>query len=248
MSQSPAPTEDGFKLGAEPKKVGLLLLFLAIAAFLWWRNSSDSPSSPSPSTATPPPASAKLNAASRGQLPVGATARGSAPARPSRRQNSQSQKNVFEVRYIDPSRGDVDPTLRLDLLDRLKNVKLGAPGRSLFESGPIQVAVNTPKVIIPVRGKPGQPQPNSDPAQPVAPPPPPPIPLKFYGFIRSANKRDVRRGFFMDGDVILVATEGETLKQRYKVIRFQDTVATVEDTQNKNQQDLNLVPEAKGEN
>jgi hypothetical protein len=244
MSTTPTSTESGFKLGAEPKKVGLLVLFLVLAAFLFWRNSSDSPSSSSSA------GSNNSEAHSSPQLPAGVNEHAPAVLHTTRRHGNQSQRNVFEMRPIDPSRGDIDPTLRLDLLDRLRTVTMATPGRSLFESGPSAVtpAPVQGKVIIPISKKPVQ-APPPDTAQVTKPePPPPPIPLKFYGFIRPANNREVKRGFFMDGDVVLVATEGETVKGHYRVVKFQESSATVEDTQIKNQQNLALVPEAKGEN
>ena len=73
----------------------------------------------------------------------------------------------------------------------------------------------------------------------------PPIPLKFYGFttaLRGANKR----GFFLDGDEILVASEGEMLKKRYKVIRIGLANVTMEDTQFQQQQTLPIVPDNSG--
>jgi hypothetical protein len=236
----------GLKLGAEPKKVGALLLMLVLAGFLWWRNSSDSPSSSAPASTS----AGKVDSAI--PVPGGATPRTARPLR--RRGQNQNERNAFEMRPIDPSRGDVDPTLRLELLDRLHKVKLEPVGRSLFEAGAVAPSAGTtgPGGFI-IKPKPAKPSPSPVATTPVntgppPTPPAPPIPLKFYGFIRPINKRDVKRGFFMDGDVILMATEGETLKQRYHVIKFQETSATVEDTTTKSQQTLPLVPEAKVEN
>ncbi len=239
MSASPVSAEKGFTLGAEPKKVGALVLIMAIAAVLWWRNSGDSPTSSS----APAPVTTRQQPGVPPVVP--------ATAHILRRHGNQNERSVFEMRPIDPSRGDVDPTLRLELLDRLRAVKLASVGRSLFESGTAPAPAAANAVIIP-KAKPGPAGPIIPP-QPTAPshpetPPPPPIPLKFYGYIRAANKGDVRRGFFMDGDVILVATEGETIKQRYRVVTFQDNSATMEDTVTKSRQTLTIVPEARGEN
>jgi hypothetical protein len=82
----------------------------------------------------------------------------------------------------------------------------------------------------------------------VEPPPPPPapvapIPLKFYGFstIRSNGKKTA---YFMDGEDILLASEGDTLKRRYRVVRIQATSVLMEDTEAKRQESLPLAPEA----
>jgi hypothetical protein len=49
-----------------------------------------------------------------------------------------------------------------------------------------------------------------------------------------------KRAFFLDGDDIVVATEGQLIKQRYKVIRIGVNSVVVEDMQFQNQQTLPL--------
>jgi len=91
------------------------------------------------------------------------------------------------------------------------------------------------------------------PKQPGPPPPPPvppkapPVPLKFYGFVNQ-TKAGVKRAFFLDGDDIIVASEGQLIKNRYKIVRIGINSAVVEDTQFKNdsQQTLPLVEEVTG--
>jgi hypothetical protein len=69
------------------------------------------------------------------------------------------------------------------------------------------------------------------------------IPLKYYGFARPLGANN-SRGFFLDGDNVLVASEGETLKQRYLVVQLTPTTARVEDTQVKQGQTLPVMPAA----
>jgi hypothetical protein len=71
-------------------------------------------------------------------------------------------------------------------------------------------------------------------------PPPPPIPFKFYGFIAPATGGLSRRAFFLEGEDIFVAGEGEMIKKRYKVVRIGVNSAVVEDTQHSHQQTLRL--------
>ena len=68
----------------------------------------------------------------------------------------------------------------------------------------------------------------------VAPePPPPPITLKFYGY--STPRSDgQKRAFFLDGDDILIAAEGEMVKKRYRVVQIGVNSVIMEDTQFKN--------------
>ncbi len=70
------------------------------------------------------------------------------------------------------------------------------------------------------------------------------IPLKFYGFVRPVGKGKSNQGFFLDGDNILIASEGEVLKGRYLVVALTPNSARLEDTQLKKGQTLAVVPEA----
>ena len=81
------------------------------------------------------------------------------------------------------------------------------------------------------------------PADPKAPP----IPLKFYGFVNKSKVGD-KRAFFLDGDDIVIAAEGDMIKKRYKIVRIGVNSAVVEDTQFKsnNQQTLPLEAELAG--
>ncbi len=136
-----------------------------------------------------------------------------------------------ERREIDPAA--IDPTLRLDLLAKVQSVTMNGGERNLFQFG----AAPAPKVPEPkVIPRPATPV-DVKPAAPVKPPPPP-IPLKFYGY--SQARPGAKRAFFLDGEDIIVAAEGELIKHRYKVVRIGINSVVVEDTQHKNQQTLAL--------
>ena len=70
------------------------------------------------------------------------------------------------------------------------------------------------------------------------------IPLKFYGFAKPANKGELNRGLFLEGDNVIVASEGELVDHRYLVVELTPTSARMEDVQVKQRQDLPIVPEA----
>jgi len=225
----------GMKLGAEPKKVAILVALLAggIGMFIY-NSQSGGGESPSPDqvhTAPPAPSTAPI---------------GTSRARPhaTRRTVNARERETLRIQTVDPRNGDVDPTLRLDLLTRLHSVQPLEGGRSLFEMGP--APVTTPKLPPPVQVIPKPlPGPGTNPtpaAEPVVN-----IPLKFYGFIRPKDKTGSNRGFFLDGDNVLVASEGELLKQRYLVVELTPSSAKLEDTQLKKGQTLPLVPEARNE-
>jgi hypothetical protein len=225
----------GMKLGAEPKKVAILVALLAGAIGMFIYNSQsgggESSSPEQAHTAAPPVSSASV---------------GRSRARPhsARRAVHTRERGTLRIQTVDPRNGDVDPTLRLDLLARLQSIQPVEGGRSLFEMGP--APETAPKVPPPVqivpKPLPGPGGTNLTAAEPVVN-----IPLKFYGFVRPKDKTGSNRGFFLDGDNILVASEGELLKQRYLVVELNPSSAKLEDTQLKKGQTLPLVPEARNE-
>ena len=112
--------------------------------------------------------------------------------------------------------------------------------RSLFDfSQPPAPPVVAPKILPTSQIKPAETTP-APPAKPADPPPAPkpPIPLKFYGFI--AGGGPPRRAFFLNGEEIFVAAEGETVQKRYRIVRIGLNSAVVEDTEHKNEQTLPL--------
>jgi hypothetical protein len=125
----------------------------------------------------------------------------------------------------------------------LKNVQLAGGERSLFEAGsaPAQAVKAPPTKIMP-GPLPDNPAPAAG-GQPAAGPPPVVIPLKFYGFSAPATAADPRSGFFLDGDNIIIANEGEVVKNRYRIVKLMPKSAEVEDMIGKVQQTLPLTPE-----
>jgi len=237
MSTITSPASRNLKLGADKKKVAALVFFLAVAAFLWWRNSQDSDG---------PPASTATAHLTHQELPIAEPTAPAASTRPSRRGERNAERNTLEMRQVDATQGNIDPTLRLELLDRLAGVKMGGSGRSLFEAGTAPAVSQAGKgpIIIPKGGKPLSTLPPTSVVMQGPPPGPPAIPLKFYGFIRPAAPGEAKRGFFLDGDIIVVASEGDIIKSHYRVVKLQDHSAVMEDTSTKNQQTLALTPEA----
>jgi hypothetical protein len=226
-------------LGAEPKKVALLVAFIAIGGFVYLYNRN-----PSEGPASAPPLASRAAATSAGAV---------RPERPSFRQTQSAANSPtrpflpsLKIKNIEPS--SIDPTLHLDLLSKLKTVTVDAGARSLFEIGtapPTVISEKEPAKIAIARAFVG-PQP---PPPVVVPPEPkaPPIPLKFYGFVNKSKVGD-KRAFFLDGEDIVIAAEGDTIKKRYKIVRIGVNSAVVEDTQFKsnNQQTLPLEAELAG--
>jgi hypothetical protein len=128
------------------------------------------------------------------------------------------------------------------LLARLQTVTVAGATRSLFEfaAAPPPKIVE-PKIIPrPVQGPKPPPKPEDSKAAEIPKAPPPPIPLKFYGYIQPRTAQGPKRAFFLQGEDIFVASEGETVKSRYRIVRIQPNSAIVEDTEHKHEQSLPL--------
>lgn len=244
------------ELGAEPKKVAILAGLLVVAAYLMYTNVFSGSSMPPQQAYTPPaavPATPNpLTSIRNAEQAAAAVSASAGPARNARQASAavEFRPTLKPKRPEDqPDMSRVDPALRLDVLAKLQQVRLDGAGRSLFDFG----AAPPPKLpepkIIPGKGK-GKgkgaeelkpPVVEMTDVKPVAPPkpPPPPIPLKFYGFI-SGRAGGEKRAFFLQGEDIFVAGEGETIKARFKVLRIGINSAMVEDVQHNHQQSLPL--------
>jgi hypothetical protein len=226
------------KVGAERKKIVFLGVLAVVAAYLLYTNLF---STPSPTART----AVSLQPVPEAMPLPGVTTPGGT-SRPRTARTTSEFRPSFKTKDLDVN--TIDPKLRLDLLAKVQAVEMGAAQRNLFQFGAAvapPIAVKDPGKILPLTTaqiaerkallNPGPPQ----------PPPPPPITLKYYGY--AAQRVDGRkRAFFLDGDDIFVAAEGELIKRRYKVVRIGVSSVEVEDTQFNHTQPLPLAEEAPG--
>ncbi len=230
----------------EQKKLIFLGALALIGIWVFYTNVLSSPDSgPSSSAGSAGRASIPAPAAAptlTGSAPVqrrGITARRGSEFRPVLHPNRPEER-------IDPTK--VDPALRLDLLAKVQSVSLEGGSRNLFQFGaaappvpltPIpkepKIPINKTAVMAPPVANPGPPP----------PPPPPPIPLKYYGYT-NARGETRKKAFFLDGEDVIVAWEGDMVKNRYRIVRVGVSSVEMEDTQFKNNQTLPIVPEAMG--
>jgi hypothetical protein len=106
-------------------------------------------------------------------------------------------------------------------------------GRNIFSLASVPVD-------IPVPVKPARVDPEANVASgPPPPPPPPPIDLKFFGF--AARQSGTRRAFLLKGDDVFIASEGDVVDHRYKVVKIAPTSVQVEDIPYANTQSLPLM-------
>ena len=230
------------RAGAEPKKIAILAGLLVVAAVVFFMNSGSTAE-----TVYTPPAQTAAPAS-----PIPSEAPSSAV--PSTRQQRGRTSNVQFTPSLRPKRGEqrpdpmtIDPTLRLDLLAKLQTVNVEGSRRSIFDFSqppapkpdPVKLAAAkpVPSPIVPIQPPKPVDQAKVEPPKPQAPP----IPLKFYGYVSPAGANaGPRRAFFMEGEDIFVAHEGELVKKRYKVVRIGVNSAVLEDTQFGSQQTLPL--------
>jgi hypothetical protein len=242
------------KLGANPKKLavlgGLVLVLVYVAFFL--PGGDDHPESSRPAASQ----RASSEAVTAGSLvPSPQSASSPVAARRTARTSRGAVSTEFRPSLL-PGRPEdrpdplkIDPTLKLGLLAKLQSVTMEGGERSLFDfAQPPAPKAPEPKIAVkPLPGKLGA---QANPAAAAAPGPPakpkaPPIPLKFYGFASPAPTGE-KRAFFLDGDEVLIASEGDLVKKRYKVVRIGLNSVVMEDVQFKDQQTLGLVAEMQG--
>lgn len=196
----------------------VLGVFLAgCAIYLYFQFST--PSAPSP--ASPMIVSAPVKAA-----PAAKT--GAAGAVPPGRSAGAAAKNVGTTS------AQLDPTLRMEAMLVTESLAYSGSGRNIFSV--TSMPVDIPKPIAPVRPKPGPPPP---PPPPPGPPPPPPIDLKFFGTATAADGK--REAFLLHGDDVFLASDGDIVQRKYKVISISANSILVEDMANNNRQTLPLL-------
>jgi hypothetical protein len=129
----------------------------------------------------------------------------------------------------------LDPTLRMEAMLVTESLVYSGNGRNIFSASSAPVEI--PKVIAPVRPK--GPVGPVVPEGPPPPPPPPPIDLKFFGTATGAN--GARKAFLLHGDDVFLASDGDIVQRKYKVISISANSILVEDMANNNRQTLPLL-------
>jgi hypothetical protein len=237
-------------VGASPKTLAILgVLVVALGVTMWMNLRSDDTSAPVPTGAAPVqtrvPAlrrtpDAVPDSSSSGPMPAHRTQSRSGGATVEEFHPSLKVKEDMDVSKI-------DPTLRTELLDKVRQVAMTGGSRNLFdfskppEPDAPKVTVNPVPVPLPAKTQPVKE------VAPSGPPPPPPIPLKYYGYAKPSGDGKLR-GMFLEGDPatgeFYIAGENELIKNRYRVVRIGVKAAELEDSgSNNNRQSMPLVEE-----
>ena len=126
----------------------------------------------------------------------------------------------------------LDPTLDLKLHSQSEEIKYAGNGRNIFVAGSVAV-IEKPKGTGATD--------KTESATLLAPPPvppPPPITLKFFGFANRPG--ETKKVFLVQGEDIFIASEGDIVDRRYRVLHISPTTVDVEDVLNNNRQSLPL--------
>jgi len=216
------------KSGAESRKktiaAGALGAVALVCIFIMY-NSLFGGTSPAPPPSTAPskqPAratSAAAPAQTATQAPVNA-ARNSMPG-------------VDAVKLASTS-ASLDPTLDETAMHRAESLVYQGNGRNIFSLTYTPPPPPIPKNVPPPRPKQ---MPVTVPV-PVGPPPPPPINLKFFGTAKRAS--GPMQAFLLQGDNVYLASVGEIVAHKYKIIAINLNSIQVEDLQYNNTQTLQL--------
>jgi len=131
--------------------------------------------------------------------------------------------------------GQLDPTLHMEGMLAAESLVYSGTGRNIFAAG----AEQTPAPVLEKAKFAARPGPVG-PVVPVntGPPPPPPINLKFFGV---ATQQGVRRALLLSGDDVFLASAGDIVQRRYKIVTIAANSITVEDMPNSNNQTLPLI-------
>jgi hypothetical protein len=125
--------------------------------------------------------------------------------------------------------GQIDPSLRLDLLNNSRAVSYTGSKRNIFVIG---VATPSEKGNGASGERPVDPKAGTGstvPSPPVPPSPPPVvIPLKFYGIAERSGTGHTK-ALLTNGDTIVIAQAGQTVAQHFKILRIGMTKLDLED-------------------
>jgi hypothetical protein len=137
---------------------------------------------------------------------------------------------------------DIDPSIHID---KLEDFDPGTPLniRNMFSTEAVRESTVTAK-----NSKPGRPGPTvssasgSQQSLVISRPTPPPtviINLKFFG-TKTDLRYKSRQGFFADGDEVYLASEGDLVANRYRILRIGDSSAEVEELSSKTRRQISL--------
>lgn len=137
---------------------------------------------------------------------------------------------------IGTSNGQLDPTLHMEAMRATESRVYSGTGRNIFSG-----ASEAPRPVAIVQAKfPARTKLPVVAQVPVytGPPQPPPINLKFFGIATSGG---TRKALLLSGEDVFLASVGDVVQRRYRVVAIAASAITVEDLSNTNRQTLPLM-------
>lgn len=151
-----------------------------------------------------------------------------------------STSSASAARTMGITSSTLDPSLHMDAMLVTESLVYSGSGRNIFSAN------SAPPVIIPnpvTAARPNAAQIAASlpcpPNCPPPPPPPPPIDLKFFGVETSANGS--RKAILLHDDSVFLASPGDIVLRRYRVVSIEEKSIRVEDMQYQNTQTLPLL-------
>ncbi|MGC9198859.1 MAG: hypothetical protein ACP5E5_07955 [Acidobacteriaceae bacterium] len=236
---SAAPARDKKTLVVVSIFGSLLLVFVVYAYNSFFGGSPNPAATAAPTPAVP--AEGPDNGAGSQSAPQREESRSYASAAPE--SNGRAGLGVapgVAARMLAKTSSSLDPTLDESAMLRTESLIYTGTGRNIFSL----ISAPPPQLLIP-KGLPGA-RPGAAAAAAAAaaaharvgPPPPPPIPIKFFGTaIRVTGKN---QAFLLDGGSVYLASAGDIVSRRYRVVSIGTTSIQVEDLLNKDIQTLPL--------
>jgi hypothetical protein len=170
--------------------------------------------------------------------PVKTTARAANTAAPAQAaQPANAGRNSVpgvDAAKLATTSASLDPTLDETAMHRTESLVYSGSGRNIFSLTYTPPPPPIPPKVPSPRPKPLPPPP---PAY-TGPPPPPPINLKFFGTARRGN--GPVQAFLLQGDNVYLASAGEIVAHKYKIVSINLNSIQVEDLQYNNTQTLPL--------
>ncbi len=244
------------KIGADDKKktalaVGLTAVAIGTVYFQFFGGSPAGGGSPAPVRATAPKSA--LPAQARPSRTVGALApsASSGTSTGGRRRVVRRQQGAFEPIWRRSHEDEAfdalseDPSLATEQLAAVRGTEFNGVERNIFSFGERKKVVAPPPAAtvseaqrrqqeFAAQAKQATPTPAAAPAQPTRAPR---LTWKYYGYA-SPSGDGQRRAFLLDGEDVLIGSEGDVFKNRYKVVRVGLTSIVIEDMQFKEEQSL----------
>ncbi len=144
------------------------------------------------------------------------------------------------AKKVGTTSGQLDPTLHEEAMLVTESLVYAGTGRNIFAAGAAQEPPKPVKLVAAVA--PARPLPPvyvPPPPPPTCPPTCPAIGLKFFGTSTSAS--GVRVAFLLQGDDVYLASAGDVVQRKYRIVSISANSIVVEDIPNVNKQTLPLV-------